>query len=159
MGGKSVEEERRLFYVAMTRAMKALVITLAQGRMLWGSVKFNAPSQFLSEIPEHHLKWHRPKVAREESRRFGESFDDDFDQRPRVQEDIYIQKRSPSPGAIYPVGIQVIHALYGNGKVVESEGTGQDEKALIQFRDGMKKRFMVKFSPLQRIEEELWQGN
>ncbi|MFP5491309.1 MAG: hypothetical protein ACLGG0_07395 [Bacteriovoracia bacterium] len=45
----------------------------------------------------------------------------------------------------------MLHALYGEGLVVESEGMGSDEKILIKFKDGVKKRFMVKFAPLQRL--------
>jgi DNA helicase II / ATP-dependent DNA helicase PcrA len=58
-GEMSMEEERRLFYVAMTRAMKKLYITFAQGRMLFGQLKFNGPSRFIDEIPEKLFSWKR----------------------------------------------------------------------------------------------------
>jgi DNA helicase-2/ATP-dependent DNA helicase PcrA len=47
--------------------------------------------------------------------------------------------------------VKIVHALYGEGTVLDSEGMGQDEKVTIQFRDGMKKKFMVKFAPLQKV--------
>ena len=46
-----IEEERRLFYVGMTRAMKKLWISFAAGRLQWGNVQFNPPSRFIDEIP------------------------------------------------------------------------------------------------------------
>ena len=56
-----LEEERRLFYVAMTRAMKRLYLCFAQSRMLFGQVKYNGRSRFLYEIPEQYLYWERQK--------------------------------------------------------------------------------------------------
>src|SRR5690606_11348396 len=56
-GSGADEEERRLFYVAMTRAMKKLYLTFARGRMLFGQLRFNGPSRFLLEIPRDHLNW------------------------------------------------------------------------------------------------------
>ena len=48
----------------------------------------------------------------------------------------------------YPKGSKIVHGLYGEGKVVESEGRGSEEKVVIKFGDGTRKKFMVKFSPL-----------
>ena len=56
-GDSAMEEERRLFYVAMTRAMKELHICFADARMLYGSLKFNGPARFLNEIPPKYTKW------------------------------------------------------------------------------------------------------
>ena len=56
-GDKGIEEERRLFYVAMTRAKKRLYLTLAKGRMLFGTIKYNEPSLFLGEIPRKYCRW------------------------------------------------------------------------------------------------------
>lgn len=154
-GGSAIEEERRLFYVAMTRAMKLLTITFAQGRMLWGSLKFNGPSQFIAEIPKNYIEWSfhgtGPQAAR------GQSWDDHAQDTPDYDGDVYqtektyYQKKAPVKLSQYSAGEKVMHALYGEGKVLETEGAGPDEKIMIQFRDGVKKRFMVKFAPLQRL--------
>ena len=155
-GPTALEEERRLFYVAMTRAMKHLTITFAQGRMLWGSLKFNGPSQFLQEIPSRFYNWSTFQTAQKRSSLNQDSYDD-FDQTYSTsnedvfyKEKVYQTKKSPIQSN-YPAGSKIIHALYGNGVVLDSEGTGQDEKVTIQFRDGMKKKFMVKFAPLQKL--------
>ncbi len=156
-GGSAIEEERRLFYVAMTRAMKGLAISFAQGRMLWGTLKFNGPSQFINEIPKTHIEWlFKGTQARGEKQAH---FDESWDSGPDYDGDVYrvertFQQKLPSralPASQYPSGVRVLHALYGEGLVVESEGLGADEKILIKFKDGVKKRFMVKFAPLQRV--------
>lgn len=149
-GGTAIEEERRLFYVAMTRAMRQLTITFAQGRMLWGSLKFNGPSQFINEIPREYVEWGfygtgvQPRAEQwDEHAQAPPSFEDD--------DKVYYQKKIPSKTSQYASGGKVVHALYGEGTVLECEGTGADEKVVIMFRDGARKRFMVKFAPLQRL--------
>lgn len=160
VGPVALEEERRLFYVAMTRAMKQLTITFAQGRLLWGSLKFNGPSQFLHEIPSQYYKWDffQTGSKRDPTQMYSRSYDE-FDQRVAAEaedsvfyrEKTYQTKRLPSTSANYPSGSKIVHALYGEGTVLDSEGLGQDEKVTILFRDGIKKKFMVKFAPLQKI--------
>ena len=160
MGPVALEEERRLFYVAMTRAMKQLVITFAQGRLLWGSLKFNGPSQFLHEIPSKYYKWefYQTGSKRAQFNDYSQSYDD-FDQRVSAEADdsvfyrekTYQTKKAVSNLANYPSGSKIVHALYGEGTVLDSEGLGQDEKVTILFRDGIRKKFMVKFAPLQKV--------
>lgn len=151
-GGMAVEEERRLFYVAMTRAMKHLTVTFAQGRMLWGSLKFNGPSMFIGEIPIDYINKKffgtGPAPKRDDFAQEHPDYDGDVFGGERV-----IQQRKPAPRStsVYASGQKVLHALYGEGTVMESEGGGADEKIMIMFRDGAKKRFLVKFAPLQRL--------
>lgn len=156
----ALEEERRLFYVAMTRAMKKLYICFAQGRMLWGSVKFNGPSQFLQEIPSDYYKWEFFQTGRQQPQSWmNKSRDyDDFSQETSYgddqvfyQEKVYQQKKSTKPAGQYAAGSKINHALYGIGTVLDSEGAGQDEKVTILFKDGIRKKFMVKFAPLQKL--------
>lgn len=157
VGPTAIEEERRLFYVAMTRAMKQLTITFAQGRMLWGSLKFNGPSQFLQEIPSRYYKWTNYQTGPRRSEFGGGYSYDEFDQtnydggeEVYSRDKVYQQRRAPSQSN-YPSGSKILHALYGEGTVLDSEGMGQDEKVTIQFRDGIRKKFMVKFAPLQKL--------
>jgi DNA helicase-2/ATP-dependent DNA helicase PcrA len=157
VGPTAVEEERRLFYVAMTRAMKQLTLTFAQGRMLWGSLKFNGPSQFLYEIPQEYYRWDFFQTGNNKrpSNEYSTPSYDDFDQSHRSDdfdsEKVYQRKQTVAKLSNYPSGSKIIHALYGEGTVLDSEGLGQDEKVTIQFRDGMRKKFMVKFAPLQKV--------
>lgn len=160
LGPVAIEEERRLFYVAMTRAMKQLTICFAQGRLLWGSLKFNGPSQFLHEIPNKYYKWDffQPGSKKNQFQDSAKSSYDDFDQTARgedaslfYQEKVYQTKKPALKNSNYPPGSKINHALYGEGTVLDSEGMGQDEKVTIQFRDGVRKKFMVKFAPLQKL--------
>ena len=133
-GEDRIEEERRLFYVAMTRAMKGLCICFAQGRMLFGKIKFNGPSRFIDEIPSNFYSWKKlsqPKIS------------------PGWNgngETTTVQNRSP-----FRRGRRIRHGIYGKGKVVSSEGYGQDEKVVIMFNDGSRKKFMVQYSPLELL--------
>lgn len=158
VGPVAIEEERRLFYVAMTRAMKQLTITFAQARMLWGSLKFNGPSQFINEIPDqYYVRENYPKSSMS---RMSGGFStqrnwDDFDQSPSYEDSsdkVYQVKSSVSaPKSSYPQGSKIRHSLYGEGTVLASDGSGPEEKVTIQFRDGVRKKFMVKFAPLQKV--------
>ena len=156
VGPTAIEEERRLFYVAMTRAMKQLTITFAQGRMLWGSLKFNGPSQFLHEIPSRFYKWTNYQSSARKSE-FGDHAYNEFDQSSNNSEDAVFYKekvfqtKKTITTANYPSGSKIMHALYGEGSVLDSEGMGPEEKVTILFRDGVRKKFMVKFAPLQKI--------
>lgn len=158
VGPTALEEERRLFYVAMTRAMKQLTITFAQGRMLWGSLKFNGPSQFLHEIPPSFYKWDFFQTGSKKSAFNNFDSYDDYDQTTSYSDDsvfykekVYQTKKAVTSLANYPSGSKIVHALYGEGTVLDSEGMGQDEKVTILFRDGIRKKFMVKFAPLQKV--------
>lgn len=157
-GELAMEEERRLFYVAMTRAMEKLYITYAQGRMLFGQIKFNGPSRFIDEIPNDY--YHLKKLKGRSLSSSHQSFDDvyNFDQSThyedhetkviyQVKKEQHVEKRDfyhPK----FPVGSKVIHSLYGTGNVENTEGSGAEEKVLIRFVDGNRKKFMVKFAPI-----------
>ena len=155
-GEEAIEEERRLFYVAMTRAMKRLYILFAQGRMLWGSIKFNGPSRFLDEIPEGYYSWnyhgkvHKKKVKRNFS---GIDYDEEFSQDSNYSEsssDVYISTQKVK-AFTYSDGEKINHKLYGEGVVVSSDGHGADEKIVIKFSDGTRKKFLLKFAPIDRV--------
>lgn len=158
-GGIAIEEERRLFYVAMTRAMKKLWICFAQGRMLFGQLNFNGPSRFVLEIPSNYYKW--KKVVDTENTRGAQAW-----QSQRVRDEDYVtdtpyefddapvvyQTKAPILQNKYPKGSTVRHSLYGEGLVLESEGSGKDEKVLIRFSDGARKKFMANIAPLTIVK-------
>lgn len=158
-GEKALEEERRLFYVAMTRAMVKLYICFAQGRMLYGQLRFNGPSRFIHEIPPKFYKWNKSKSGSRESWSSGgygnkQSSGDDFFADEEYDDDVVYQVRSSAASVSkskYPEGSSVIHSLYGEGLVKESTGAGDQEKVVIKFKDGAIKKFMVKFAPLELL--------
>ena len=134
-GKYAEEEERRLFYVAMTRAMERLYLSFAQGRMLFGQIKFNGPSRFLYEVPSNYCRWEK----------LGESFSSDEEYEGEEDGEKIIYR---APKSKFPKGARVVHSLYGKGLVLQSEGIGEEEKVVIKFNGGAKKKFMVKFAPL-----------
>ena len=148
-GEDAIEEERRLFYVAMTRAMKRLYISFAHGRMLWGQVRFNGASRFIDEIPEEYYEW---KTLGKSRKKKTNSFEDDFSQEIHYDSDEVTHiVDSPKPTSKFPVDSKIKHKLYGEGKVLDVQGQGADEKIVILFKDGARKKFLVKFAPLERV--------
>ncbi len=155
-GETAMEEERRLFYVAMTRAMIKLYVTFAQGRMLFGQIKFNGPSRFIDEIPEKLYTWKKLKNNQNDQleHSFSNGYQKDYDPYDQSQESHYsneevvYQIKESFHQPKFPKGSKVVHSLYGAGSVESSEGSGTDEKVLIKFSDGNKKKFMVKFAPI-----------
>ncbi len=153
-GSWAIEEERRLFYVAMTRAMKKLYLSFAQGRYLFGRLTFNCASRFISEIPtEFFLK---RKVIDD---RFGSQKNSDYDYQDdsydKASDTIYsptkvIHKFQQKIDYTYPKNSSVVHKLYGEGVALDSEGVGINEKVTVLFKDGTKKKFVVSFAPITK---------
>lgn len=156
-GETAIEEERRLFYVAMTRAMEKLYISHAMGRLQFGQLKFNTFSRFLDEIPEGYFTRLRLAPAKSSYQAEPErSYDEHsqltfYDDEPVHEVRVSPKNISDMPKPKYPKGSKVKHSLYGHGVVLQSEGHGNDEKVTLQFSDGSRKKFMVKFAPLSSV--------
>jgi DNA helicase-2/ATP-dependent DNA helicase PcrA len=153
-GDMGIEEERRLFYVAMTRAMKKLYLSFAQGRMLFGQLKFNGPSRFINEIPEKYYLWVKAGATNRSSYNDEDEFE--FSQESHDYDDpVIVTKQQTRAETLvrskFSKGEEVVHSLYGKGKVLKSEGFGMDEKVVVKFSDGEQKKFMVKFAPLVSV--------
>jgi len=126
-----LEEERRLVYVAVTRARQRLYLSHAQSRMLHGKVRYGIPSRFLDEIPEALLKRLNAKpVKRSGSAR-------DYSELPAMMSK---HKNSEQKSAMpWKIGQQVAHAKFGNGVVVSYEGNASDMRIQVNFgREGLK---------------------
>jgi DNA helicase-2/ATP-dependent DNA helicase PcrA len=138
---KGLEEERRLMYVAVTRARKRLYISHAQTRMLHGQTRYNLPSRFFEEIPESLLKWLTPRMARGHAAVSG-GLTFTSPRRPAWAE--------PAPAAVmrrtaeketggFRIGQNVAHAKFGQGVIVNAEGSGSDARVQVNFgREGVK---------------------
>ena len=128
-----LEEERRLMYVAITRARQRLYLTYAQSRMLHGQTRFNLRSRFFEELPEHALKWLTPQragfsAAFSGGMASGSSFANSAE---------IVRKQTPDHGL--RVKQKVFHAKFGEGVVLTLEGSGADARAQINFpRHGTK---------------------
>ncbi|WP_423460498.1 UvrD-helicase domain-containing protein [Ottowia sp. VDI28] len=148
---EGLEEERRLMYVAITRARKRLYLCHAQTRMLHGQTRYNVRSRFLEELPESALKWITPKRSGFGSG-MGAGFGAAASSGARMQPawgrsgigtetfaspPVPPQRAAPSHGI--KAGLKVFHTKFGEGKVQAVEGTGDDARAQVNFpRHGVK---------------------
>lgn len=174
-----LEEERRLFYVALTRAEKQAYLTYAQTRYRWGKLTDGEPSRFLEEIDDKYLEYITPKMPEPRANRFIDA--DLFDDAPkqiRFQKPIqkkrkeFLDKKSgdliPKKGRMkkvsevanskanlfdgeVTVGNIVEHNRFGKGEVIALEGKGPNKKAEIQFATAGKKKLLLQFAKLKVI--------
>lgn len=128
---KALEEERRLCYVGMTRAMEKLFMTYAECRRLHGKESYHKPSRFLNELPPELVQGvkFRTKVTRPSA---------GYSAAPRKE------TTSTQNGKFYP-GQTVHHRIFGEGTVIQLEGDGDDLKVKIRFKQVGTKTLMASF--------------
>ncbi len=125
-----LEEERRLMYVAVTRARQRLYISHAQSRMLHGQVRYGIPSRFLDEIPDELLKHLNSKPVAKSGSNY------DYNQLPAMMGKQSSEQKNAMP---WKIGQQVNHAKFGNGVIVSYEGNANDMRVQVNFgREGLK---------------------
>ena len=139
-----LDEERRLMYVAITRARKRLYMSFAQTRMLHGQTRYNMKSRFFEELPDAVLKWLTPQVA-PRARSWGG--DDDF---AAVARPAYAKARQAEDTG-FRIGQNVLHAKFGNGVIVNSEGNGQDARLQVNFGRNGVKWLALAYAKLERV--------
>ncbi|MFI5453591.1 ATP-dependent helicase [Pedobacter sp. UC225_61] len=168
-----LEEERRLFYVAITRAEKKLTITYATSRYRWGQLTSCEPSRFINEINPSYLELEVVKPAKSS---FGEnSFDSErkswsqqreFTPKPTTSTTTIRPKTTsilpkahvPTPGFTpnasneFQNGMDVEHEKFGFGKIVNLEGTLPDVKATVFFQGLGNKQLLLKFAKLRIVK-------
>jgi DNA helicase-2/ATP-dependent DNA helicase PcrA len=130
-----LEEERRLAYVAVTRARRRLYLTHAQSRMLHGQLRYNIASRFLNELPAGTLQWLSPRSGRD-AREF------DSGTVAVARGDAYAQ-----PG--WRIGQSVKHTRFGLGIIIDAEGRGSDARVQVNFREAGVKWLALEYAKLQ----------
>ncbi|MEK0418877.1 MAG: hypothetical protein RI949_2883 [Pseudomonadota bacterium] len=134
-----LEEERRLMYVAITRARLRLYMSFSQTRMLHGQTRYNVRSRFFDELPDESLKWLTPRTAG-----FGSGYARDYQaawaRGSGLSSMVGAGRIEPPPSSSgLRVGQGVFHNKFGEGVVVTLEGSGDDARAQVNFgRHGMK---------------------
>jgi DNA helicase-2/ATP-dependent DNA helicase PcrA len=134
-----LEEERRLAYVAITRARKRLYLTFARTRMLHGQTRYNLPSRFLEEIPTGLVKWLTPRFA-------GQRVREALAWSPPKKETVFAKARA-SGG--FRIGQNVMHPKFGTGVIVDAEGQGNDARVQVNFGAQGVKWLAVSIAKLQ----------
>jgi DNA helicase-2/ATP-dependent DNA helicase PcrA len=129
-----LEEERRLMYVAITRARKRLYVSFAQTRMLHGQTRYGVRSRFLEEIPEGVVKWLTPRLREGQGvggfggARFGQ-----WQDRSEAANSIPTRTQTTQTVNGFRIGQTVRHAKFGEGVIVRLVGQGADARAQINF--------------------------
>jgi len=175
-----LEEERRLFYVALTRAEKQAYLTYTQSRYRWGKLVDAEPSRFIEEIDDKYLDYITPI----DSYRFKPLIDNDIFgevdksklrlQKPKTGRPPLVgsptpeqirklrklkpqssESESPSPslfdGDLTP-GTKVEHSRFGRGEILKIDGVGADRKAEIDFQVGGIKKLLLRFAKLKVVD-------
>ena len=146
-----VEEERRLMYVAITRARRRLYVTHAQSRMLHGQVRYNIASRFVDELPRELVQWlsaHRPRVygaVDVDVAEWGASRPSQTS--PAIPDRPAARARDDGPG--WRIGQSVRHAKFGLGIIVGAEGRGGDARVQVNFRDAGVKWLALEYARLE----------
>lgn len=131
--GNRLEEERRLCYVGMTRAMKKLVISYAESRMLHGRQVFNPPSRFVEEVPKEFVHEVRPARSKSGPVSFGQPKQASF-------------KDSSQP---FYLGARIRHPKFGEGVVVCLEGQGAHARIQVNFDQHGSKWLVLAYAKLE----------
>ena len=134
-----LEEERRLCYVGITRAMQKLYITYAESRRLHGADTFNPPSRFIKEIPTNFMDEIRPR-AQTTTAYTRRDFASAKETKYKVEDEIG-----------YALGQKVLHPSFGEGIVLNYEGTGEAARVQINFDGSGTKWLVLSFAKLKKI--------
>ncbi|MBI5431063.1 MAG: UvrD-helicase domain-containing protein [Nitrosomonadales bacterium] len=138
-----LDEERRLMYVAITRARRRLYLTFAQSRMLHGQVNYSLVSSFLRELPEELLRWITPRMEARAPRAFAQ-------REPFLpqQQAIAPPVSRPESGSPWRIGQAVHHAKFGDGVILNTEGRGADMRVQVNFRKAGAKWLALEYAKL-----------
>jgi DNA helicase-2/ATP-dependent DNA helicase PcrA len=142
--GDRLDEERRLCYVGMTRAMKQLYITYAESRRIYGRENFARPSRFIKEIPSEYVQEIRLKAqVTAPVNRFTSRSLETMNDRRSVKSVVLHDSG-------FIVGDRVYHFKFGEGKVVDLEGYGEQAVIEVNFDDVGRKRLKIAFARLEK---------
>jgi DNA helicase II / ATP-dependent DNA helicase PcrA len=164
-----LEEERRLFYVALTRAMRRVTVSFSETRYKWGNLNFCEPSRFIEELNPVFVDFPKRKSKVIEDH-FSNNEKSTSGIRPKLAPLTSVGKKNFVPVAKakpktigdddftenilekLQVGMQVEHAKFGSGKVISIEGNPTDKKATVFFEGIGQKQLLLKFAKLKIIE-------
>ncbi|MCF8304316.1 MAG: UvrD-helicase domain-containing protein [Bacteroidales bacterium] len=163
---ESLEEERRLFYVAITRGEKGVALSYAQNRYRWGNLEFTEPSRFLDEVDEQFLdmpmnasasKTSKSSDANVEALTGRETESPSVVKRKNLKKvtttSAASSKGAPSEAELsIQAGMEVEHHKFGRGKVLSIEGTGSNKKATVFFNKIGQKNLLLRFAKLRILE-------
>ncbi len=142
-----LEEERRLMYVAITRARKRLHFSYAQMRMLHGQTRYNVPSRFLDEVPAELLKWLSAKPKNLLAMEPHAPLSGDYSHRNLSSFASSIGSATRTDSG-FRIGQQVSHAKFGHGVIINADGSGKNVQVEVNFVDHGIKRLALEYAKL-----------
>jgi len=142
-----IAEERRLMYVAMTRARRRLYISFAQSRMLHGQTRYNIASRFLNEIPENCLKWLQSTPRIDQKPFYSSSGNKTSASISRAT--TYSQQKFSS--GTWRIGQNVLHAKFGAGVITNYEGSGSEARVQVNFDHAGTKWLLLEYAKLTAV--------
>jgi DNA helicase-2/ATP-dependent DNA helicase PcrA len=157
---EELEEERRLAYVALTRAQERLYLTHAWSRTLYGGTQYNPPSRFLDEIPERLMQAIEQRRASRGGRTYGGGYGSSGSGVSANRDRIVERALRPSgngpakhgaEGLGLKVGDDVVHATFGEGVILHLEGQGDKAEVVIRFPAAGEKRLLLSWAPLKKL--------
>jgi DNA helicase-2/ATP-dependent DNA helicase PcrA len=164
---RAIEEERRLFYVAITRAEKHCFLSYAKNRVRYGKMEFSAPSRFLRDIDANYLRLPggSPRASGGASRSFGGTSQNRqiIVGTPASVRNLKRVDAAPSRATTTSaassaavqnvrVGQTIAHERFGQGEVIAVTGTGDNVKATIRFRNAGEKQLLLRFARFKIVE-------
>ncbi len=139
-----LDEERRLMYVAITRARRRLYLSFAQSRMLHGQVSYGMASSFLRELPDNLLHWLTPRISARKS------FDAYLPSTPSAPASSFAASEQPRSSP-WRSGQAVFHTKFGEGMIVNLEGSGADARVQVNFRKAGVKWLALEYAKLTAL--------
>ena len=164
-----LEEERRLFYVAVTRAKQKLTLSFAENRYRWGTPTMCEASRFISEIPEAFIDFPKKAATLKSGFSTTDNWSSSLAGVNLPQKKVFLPKNfqkvthaeSPAntagqdgiPSAVEDIqtGMEVLHERFGKGKVVNLEGVGPNKKATVFFPEIGQKQLLLRFAKLRIV--------
>lgn len=154
-----LEEERRLFYVALTRAKNKVNISYSQTRYRWGNLDYCEPSRFISEIDPLYVENNSVNEEKNKIQIKSESFNSinkpNASMIKKLKKiDLFYKNKNVKKNIDVESGIYVYHERFGKGLVTLVEGTGSDRKALIDFEKFGRKKLLLNFAKLKILNKK-----
>ena len=147
-----LEEERRLFYVALTRAMKKVTISYSKTRYRWGKLNDCEPSRFISEIEEKYIKSIKSNfINRNFNKLKSNKLRFEIPERKKTLKSVSGNSTLNSSYIDINQGDIIIHNRFGKGQVISTEGSGGDKKAEVLFKTSGTKKILLKFAKYEKI--------
>ena len=147
-----LEEERRLFYVALTRAMKKVTISYSKTRYRWGKLNDCEPSRFISEIEEKYIKSIKSNfINRNLNKLKSNKLRFEIPERKKPLKSVSGNSTLNSSYIDINQGDIIIHNRFGKGQVISTEGSGGDKKAEVLFKTSGTKKILLKFAKYEKI--------